>query len=405
MIVPSNVTVVADGRVAETVIRGAVATGTGLYGLGPDAIRCVSLYPNAKIKGFTLTGGRTDSNTSVGTEAAKEYPDNIGALVHGIDKSNLTSAKVQVVEDCVLTDGVGRRGGGASYVNLIRCRVTKVRGTDSSGNGSGTVKCYHYGTVVDKVLGAHAVMYPYTFVNSTVRSEYYPGIWNPVALADVRNSVICCSGGVTSGTKQKFVNTYLAEKLANMTDANLDETSKVVGSDALEMDDDGRPVIGRNVAIDKGSAAVYESFRSEIGETDALGTPRVMNGAIDVGALEADWRPRYGKDVGARFAVEAATPGVVESDAGKVVIAAGEALSGTWPVRAGRSVPRLMSFTVAEGGSATVTVDGVSTTYAAGAHEQRFDATAANDVRIACTAGSVTVDRFRNEFGALLFVR
>ena len=333
VIVPSGVTILADGRVSETVIKGASATSVANeYGLGPDAVRCVSLYPNAKIKGFTLTGGRTDSNTAVGEQKAKEYPDNIGALVHGIETSSSGSAKLQVAEDCVLANGVARRAGGASFANLIRCRVTDVRGIDSTGNGSATLRCYHSGTVVDDVKGGYAVMYPYTFISSTVRASVYPGFYNPYSLSGVKCSILDCSGSVTSGSTGKFVNTYLAVKLTNMTDENLDETSMIVGYDALEMDDECRPVVGKNVAIDKGSGAVYDAFRAEIGEKDATGVPRVMNGAIDIGAIEADWRPVYARDVtrSGRFEVTDVTSNVVETSEKTVGIGPNGVLLSAW---------------------------------------------------------------------------
>ncbi len=54
-----------------------------------------------------------------------------------------------------------------------------------------------------------------------------------------------------------------------------------------------------------------------------------MNGARDLGALEADWRPRYAEDIGGHCTVTAASPEVRESAEGRVCLPDGS-IEGTF---------------------------------------------------------------------------
>lgn len=70
------------------------------------------------------------------------------------------------------------------------------------------------------------------------------------------------------------------------------------------------------MAIDRGFVAA-----THVSAVDALGGQRVYNGAPDVGALEADWRDIYAKDIRKRrVSVSAASADVVESADGTVTL-------------------------------------------------------------------------------------
>lgn len=58
--------------------------------------------------------------------------------------------------------------------------------------------------------------------------------------------------------------------------------------------------------------------------TYGTGTPRILNGAIDIGAVEYDWRPKFSEELGRRFAVEYASPLVVTNVTGGVLMQDGE---------------------------------------------------------------------------------
>ena len=332
LIVPDGVSVVADGRVEHTAIIGAAASNPDDYGVGSDALRCVSLGKNAKLKGFTLKGGRTDSNDSVGTSAAKEYPDNIGALAYGIGNDK-DEARNQIVENCILTDGVARRGGGAAFVHLMRCKVHNTRGIDSEASGAASFNCWHTGTLITDLLSNHGVLYAQSFVNCTLCETNGVNVfWRPSNHALVRNSIIIASGGFSA--TDPVENCIFGRKPNGSLDIGakevLGETSKIVQFNELRLDGDWRPVIGESPAVDAGSNEAYFGMTSC--ETDLTSMQRIMNGAIDCGALEADWRGRFARDISRsrRFAVVLASPAVTETEAGIVRLAAGAELVSRW---------------------------------------------------------------------------
>ena len=115
----------------------------------------------------------------------------------------------------------------------------------------------------------------------------------------------------------------------------------IAPSSSLQVDGDGRSVVGQNLAVDAGDA---ELNSSNIGETDLLGGQRVYNAVQDIGALEGDWRPTYARAVkGSLLSVEAASPGVVTNASGRVALSDGTTLSG---VLAGEPDPAAYAFDV-----------------------------------------------------------
>ena len=85
-----------------------------------------------------------------------------------------------------------------------------------------------------------------------------------------------------------------------------------------------RPVIGRNVCIDAGATDALDILPA----FDVQGGQRVYNGRLDIGAVEADWRGRYGRDIGSRMEVLSASPAVFEQTDGTVRVPDGASLGG-----------------------------------------------------------------------------
>lgn len=82
------------------------------------------------------------------------------------------------------------------------------------------------------------------------------------------------------------------------------------------MDEKYRPVLGRFAGIDRGGAYSSEALVY----TDLYGTPRILNGAIDIGAVEYDWRPKFAEELGKRFTVTYASPSVTTNAGGGLVM-------------------------------------------------------------------------------------
>lgn len=95
-----------------TAIQGQRASAGG--GLGPDAVRCVSLASGAVLDGFTLTNGTT---------AANDY----GGGVY-------CQSAAATVTNCILSANYAYLGGGAYSGNFINCTL-QFNSAYSSGGG------------------------------------------------------------------------------------------------------------------------------------------------------------------------------------------------------------------------------------------------------------------------------
>jgi len=111
-----------------------------------------------------------------------------------------------------------------------------------------------------------------------------------------------------------------------------------------------RPILGSFAGIDR-SGAIYSEA---LGDKDVYGNPRVMNGAIDVGAAEYDWRPAFAQAVGSGLAITDVSPSVTTNAAGGLLIPSG-AVAGT-VAKGGKHV---FAFTLS-GGSLEAFVGGES---------------------------------------------
>ena len=381
-IVPAGVTLVGDEGAERTIIIGAAATvDADANGLGTNAIRCVTLT-DAAIRGFTLTGGHTACIGGHGTEqeqnAAKSNAENIGG---GVGFATGSTDK-HVVTDCIISNNVAWRGGGAYYASLRRCRIIGNKGCDGSGAASGTYRCEHYGCVVAHQRANYNVMYPSGVYDSTLVHTTGSQFALYVTGQDcpVRNTVVIGSTN-NDNTQNKNVayNSFFTKVSAKTSEDYFGAGSALVDASELLLDADYRPVVGANVAIDGGSTNYYKTAQS--GKTDILGGQRIYNGSLDAGALEADWRPRYAADMGgaAGLVVTEASPEVVE-DAGRVCISNGTVTVAWANTRAPRKTLQTYCIEVTGNGTLTVTVDGESTDYtsADGALKLERKTTAAN---------------------------
>ena len=100
-----------------------------------------------------------------------------------------------------------------------------------------------------------------------------------------------------------------------------------VSVDEVALDSDYAPVIGSNVAVDAGATDLVPD--TLLSSPDVNGGQRIYNGTIDIGAVEADWRPTYAAALGALVSVTAATENVTLAD-GKVRLSSDDSITGTW---------------------------------------------------------------------------
>jgi len=409
-VVPEGVALVGAGA-ETTFIVGANDSGdpdgtSATKGCGPTAVRCVALGANARLSGFTLTGGRTDADGNA---------DNFhgGGVLASYRQDTLPQ-----ITDCIISNCVGRRGGGAMFGSYNRCRffdnavINSGNGSAIRGNGAET--CALRNSIIDRCAG-WATVYMVSSVESCTmgadnsNNGSLDGINVFVDCQSVANTLIL--GKKSAGGNIDFsscaygpeTKAYLQAAAAKTSENTITFTDCVdaVSLDALRVEPlTYMPVVDANVAVDAADASRYAW-----GDADCLGKKRFVNGEkLDIGAVEADWLDAYSKAIGHRVRVTSAD-GAVERIGGKVTIPPGATLAATVG-RGGADSDYLLGTTVA--GTCAIQKDGESwKDLGAGTAETRL--TAVDDraelVFAAGGAGATVVDYLRSACGLMLLVR
>ena len=310
--VPPYVTLRSDEGAARTFIVGAPDPDApeDALGCGDNAVRCVFLGQYASVEGFTLTEGHALAN------------GNNGWSRHGAALARNTNAGFDPARavDCVIsncTDWIGL----IYDVDIIRCRIVnnlvRISGLICSSRLYNTLIANNR-TMSKKSDGSWTTDYMVTscsgsnitFLNDNVSD-------NPSMTSGFFEGKSICNSILDLNTKGWYTNCIIKSmpdyQCVNCWRFN-DETCKLVNY---------RPVIGLSHAVDRGSNAVYPADIA--GATDLDGNPRIMNGAIDVGAFEADWRPTYASLIGRNVTVTdvSAAVKVGEIDGGKQAVELG----------------------------------------------------------------------------------
>lgn len=322
VVIPNNVTIESTGGAGKTFIIGAAATGNQVdnatYGTGTNAIRCVYAKSGAVMRGFTLTGGRV-----VG---AGEYSGRgFGSAFYSSVRNEAT------VSDCVVSNNAA--WAGSLYNAVVKnCRILENVGLSS---GPASYLCNVYGSIIDRNVGENTVCFPTFFESCTVgrnntrlKNDYSPSVacWSTANNRTMVNCAILGNGRLNynSGGKLICTNCVIVGGGTSWTDGIKGDLSCNViftNSTGVVVDDECRPVLGSFAGIDSGEAAVSSSM---VGDVDLYGTPRVLNGALDIGAVEYDWRPVFSRELGRHFAMTYAAPSVTTNATGGLRMAGGE---------------------------------------------------------------------------------
>ena len=345
VVVPKGVSLVSVGGPDVTHIIGASASAEydvrGL-GLGSNAVRCVFLSAGARLKGFTLRNGRTNGNSAQENSA-------FGGGVLGV------GSELSFVEDCVISNCMAMYGAAGYSANFKRCRIFHNRAVVRS---SATRSSSHDSCIADCNQGDHPFDYYVMITNCTIGANWkesngseghclvYPNnmdnacVVDSLVLGRIHPNVRMRRSAARSGSGVK------AEKC---------EDCILTNQAALAVDENYRPRIGENAAIDV--IPLADEDASVRTERDVYGVQRVFNGARDLGALDADWRGHYAKTLGgSRITVTEVDPAVVEKN-GKIQIPEGK-LELAWRVPEGRQIRHTMGLTVNGNGVLSVTKNG-----------------------------------------------
>lgn len=377
IVIPAGVAVRSTGGRESTVIVGRKAT-TPLSGggCGGDSARCAYVSANAKLVGFTLAGGYSTTVTDTAEEASGATfgggfctpGSGSGEIVDCIVSNNVASATGGTGHGgacfgCVFSDNdaVQTYGKGVRYSRLYNCLLKnsrELRGMSSACDA--IVNC----TFINPYSGAAAV--------------------HAYADKDVVNSVFVTAAAPEDIGIGLYRSCLFTRAPANP--ANRDVTSDVKTESELALDE-GVPSAKTSAVVGAGDMALYSAALADYPEwaaVDALSGQRIYNRALDIGAVEYDWRKAYRADLGGRrwLAVEAASANAVETAAGAVRLADGASISLTVAIdEDGSSAFAVIPFAASGAGTLAATLDGEAIspdggTFAvpsvAGRHELKF---------------------------------
>lgn len=314
-IVPADVTLLADGRQEKTIIEGQWG-GVGGKDKNPywtrdqqnmtfgwDAIRCLVVHAGSRIEGFTLRNGGTFSRNmpypaGLATGNVTEE-DSVGGAVLGPSGGGF------VIKNCFFTNCVAISCTAFSGAGkAIGCRFVRM---GTGGSFAVTQGGYLYNCYIDKcfdspVSSAKAVVNCVMTEDNHISFDSSSNASNPFTIASdgvLENSVILAPRGeygtndtVFTGAHNCRFNVklqsqhYILKNCVNCTFVD-PATLKLDGLGCPAQDS---PLVdaGRNAGIDENPDAA---------EGDIVNTPRILNGAVDIGCYEWDWRPVYSADL------------------------------------------------------------------------------------------------------------
>jgi hypothetical protein len=294
VVVPSGVRLVSLGSATDTIIEGCTSP-TPIdqgYGMGPGAARCAMLGTNAYLRGFTLRGGRTSAETTTSASS----------LVYG---GGIFADPTAVIVDCVISNCVATRGGGAHEGNYFSCRFKDNRATGSPYVGAHLMnKARICNCVLDKGYSCHwyanktdSLALNCTFApnsDGAVRglssvSGQHVRVYNSLVLASPPNgsqdeyhtSIISPRGSIEGVS--------IAE---DCTVTNLTASTTPTVYAFAGIDENFRPKSRRSRLVGKADLNAYKSFFSVeqywLMDRDVDGKRRIYGESLDIGAFAFD---------------------------------------------------------------------------------------------------------------------
>jgi hypothetical protein len=182
----------------------------------------------------------------------------------------------------------------------------------------------------------------------------------------IKNCILNCGVRMKSKNAKAYYTFFKESPIVDDGVDLLQEGCSIAGGN-LKFWNGYYPAIGGNAAVDQGSIEHHDA--GKLGDTDLLGNPRIANGAIDAGALEADWREVYADALAggsSYFKVDYASPNVVLAEDAPLTVNDGQTLEASCIGKRGRTVRYQVALRVTGNGTLAVVADGKETAYTAG---------------------------------------
>ena len=281
VVVPAGVTLVSTGGKDVTTIKGAWHSASAR--MGDNAIRCVALYANARLEGFTLTDGGTKSL------GGGVFDDNAGALVMAPSAGGATARIV----NCALTRG-GASRGGCNYGGIFeRCVITDcTHGSDGITYASKFSNCLFAsltGSLFRSCYGLDSCTVDATYPNASTDPEF-----GMTSNGYIQNSILYYSSfGLAYGSKVVTAS-RIRNSLVIASEGKLvyDATcsNNITNNTYAEIFADDHRLFPESVALDAGSNDLLETY--DDGKGDRVGNRRISHGIVDLGCYEYLFNPK-----------------------------------------------------------------------------------------------------------------
>ena len=305
----NNIGFIATEGAEKTFIVGAPDTsGTdGKY--GSESIAGVYMQPpagNAQfLQGFTITGCYSPAAQS-------------GANQYGM--GFCSGAHRAYCLDCVISNNYAVSQGSASYYGVIE----RTRIMENESNQFVT----RNGVFISCVLARNRIIMSDSTASNRAQQQKAYSYFCTYDLRSSRqasgrkrleddDSLIYAA--IVCGLTEKSSTTTNATRWLNGSRAIDDPKFVNVSARDYRLAGDSPAIDALSYADDIGGVA-----RRVISSCDAYGAQRIMNGAIDLGAAEYDWRPTFALVLSKDFTVEYAAPSVTTNAAGGLLIASGD---------------------------------------------------------------------------------
>ena len=301
--VPAGVSFVATGDRRKTLIVGQRGTSTEF---GEDAIRCANLGVGAVLQGFTVTNGYA-------VVGANSYHQGGGV---GADSE-------AYIVDCDIVNCHAKRAGAGEGGIWIRCYFNDNQSSEVCTGLRSANKLYN--CVIDthsRYFCWDGNFYNCTFTENcktafrNTQSTPTGDLFNCLVLSEKAND----QGGVFNHCVFGK-DTTITWNHCSTQDCVAAETAADVAYDPETFE----PQKG-TLMMEAADASLVD-FPAGYGETDFRGCPRFLNGAMDVGASEYDWRRDFAEALARKPVTVTEAGRMVTLADGVVTIPAGNALT------------------------------------------------------------------------------